>query len=155
MEIKITTKSAAETLKLGYYIGELINSKCVIAFLGGMGSGKTCFTSGLCSGLGYKGDVTSPTFAIINEYLGGKLPVFHFDMYRIADEDELYGIGFYDYLDQNGVAVIEWSENIDFALPDNSIFISFEKPEENVRIISITYDESNDFLKELKTKCVF
>lgn len=155
LEIKITTKSAAETASLGYRLGELINSKCVIAFFGGMGSGKTCFTAGLCKGLDYNGDVNSPTFAIINEYLGGRFPIFHFDMYRIMDDDELYGIGFYDYLDQDGVMVIEWGENIDFAIPNDSIFIAFEAPEPNVRSITITYNGNDDFLKELKTECVF
>ena len=98
----------------------------VIAFRGNLGQGKTCFTRGLAKGLGYKGDVTSPTFALINEYLGGRLPIFHFDMYRISSWDELYSCGFFEYIEQGGVVVAEWSENIDAALPENTIYIELE-----------------------------
>lgn len=149
MELKITTHSAKETAELGERLGKIIKGGCVIAFFGGMGSGKTCFTNGLCKGLNFGGDVTSPTFAIVNEYLGGRLPVFHFDMYRIADEDELYSIGFYEYLDQEAVLSIEWSENIDYALPDDSIFVSFEHVSDNVRNITFKYNEKDFLLKEL------
>lgn len=149
MQINFTTHSAKETADLGEKLGNLIKNKCVIAFFGGMGSGKTCITHGICKGLDFDGDVTSPTFAIVNEYLGGKLPIFHFDMYRISDEDELYGIGFYDYLDQNAVCVIEWSENIEYALPNDSIFIKFERVSDSCRNITINYNEKDFLLKEL------
>lgn len=135
------TSSATATAELGKKIGECITKPCVIAFLGGMGSGKTCFTSGFVKGLEYFGEVTSPTFAIVNEYLGGRLPIYHFDMYRIADEDELYSIGFYDYMDEDAVLVIEWSENIADALPDNTIYIKFSDQTENNRTITVECKE--------------
>ncbi len=149
MKFEITTHSAKETAEFGKRLGELINEKCVIAFVGGMGSGKTCFTSGLCRGLGYSGDVTSPTFALVNEYQGGRLPIFHFDMYRIGSDDELYSVGFYDYLDQNGVLVIEWSENIEYSLPSDSVYITFSNHDKNNRTITIECIDNKDFLKEL------
>ena len=93
----------------------------VIAFRGGLGMGKTCFTRGLARGLDYSGDVISPTFALINEYLGGRLPIYHYDMYRISNWDELYSSGFFEYIDEGGVIAAEWSENIENALPDNTI----------------------------------
>lgn len=147
MELKITTHSAKETAAFGERLGQAISAPTVIAFRGGMGSGKTCFTAGLCKGLGYTGDVTSPTFALVNEYLGGRLPVYHFDVYRIGDDDELYGIGFYDYLEQPAVSVIEWSENIDYALPDHTITVSFAIRDEQTR--EITFCGTEALLKEL------
>lgn len=149
MKKEFTTQSAAETAALGKRLGSLINEKCVIAFRGDLGSGKTCFTVGMAQGLDYFGEANSPTFAIVNEYLGGRLPVYHFDMYRITDEDELYGIGYYDYLDEESVLVIEWSENIQDALPHNSIFITFSNQVENTRVVTVECSEEKDFLKEL------
>ncbi|MBO5232366.1 MAG: tRNA (adenosine(37)-N6)-threonylcarbamoyltransferase complex ATPase subunit type 1 TsaE [Clostridia bacterium] len=143
------TTSATATAELGRKIGSLINEPCVIAFCGGMGSGKTCFTTGFVKGLDYYDEVSSPTFAIVNEYLGGRLPVYHFDMYRIADEDELYSIGFYDYMDEDAVLVIEWSENIEDALPPDTIYIKFSNQTENNRTLSLECAEEKDFLKEL------
>jgi len=143
------TNSATETAELGKKIGSLINEPLVIAFEGGMGSGKTCFTTGFVKGADYFGEVNSPTFAIVNEYLGGRLPIYHFDMYRITDEDELYSIGFYDYLDDDAVLAIEWSENIEDALPDDTIFVDFSNKSENSRLITIEFNEEKSFLKEL------
>ena len=147
MKQTITTHSAGETAALGQRLGQALTSPTIIAFKGGMGSGKTCFTAGLCKGLGYTGDVTSPTFALVNEYLGGRLPVYHFDVYRIEDDDELYGIGFYDYLEQPAVLVIEWSENIENALPREAITVSFVLENETTREITINGEEA--LLKEL------
>lgn len=98
----------------------------VIAFTGDLGAGKTCFMRGLARGLGFCGDVTSPTFAIVNEYRGGRIPVFHFDMYRISSYDDLYSTGFFDYFDENGIIAIEWSENISDYLPDDAIFVNID-----------------------------
>ena len=147
MKQTITTHSAVETAALGQRLGQALTSPTIIAFKGGMGSGKTCFTAGLCKGLGYTGDVTSPTFALVNEYLGGRLPVYHFDVYRIEVDDELYGIGFYDYLEQPAVLVIEWSENIKNALPREAITVSFVLENETTREITINGEEA--LLKEL------
>ena len=149
MKKEFVTNSPAETVELAKNIGRFINEPSVIAFMGGMGSGKTCFTTGFVKGLDYFGEVNSPTFAIVNEYLGGRIPIYHFDMYRIADEDELYSIGFYDYLDQDGVLVIEWSENIKEALPEDTVYITFSNAHQNSRTITIECAYEKDFLKEI------
>ncbi len=146
MELVFESASATSTAELGKRLGEAIKGKTVIAFLGGLGAGKTCFTSGIAKGLGFNDDVTSPTFALINEYIGGRLKIYHFDMYRISDEDELYSIGFFDYLDEDAVLIIEWSENIASALPSDTIFVSISGMGEEKRSIKITADDN--FLKE-------
>lgn len=148
MKKEITSNSAIFTAQIGERLGRAIKSKTVIAFKGGLGAGKTCFTTGLAKGLGYEGAVTSPTFALINEYLGGRLPIYHFDMYRIIDEDELYSIGFYDYYDQEAVIVAEWSENIEAALDGNRITVEIEGMGDNPRKITVTALDDN-IIKEL------
>ena len=129
--------SRQETVRIGEELAGELKGGEVIAFRGDLGSGKTCFTSGIAKGLGFEGDVTSPTFALINEYFGGRLPVFHFDMYRISTWDELYSSGFFEYIEQNGVVVAEWSENIENALPDNTIYVEFTKTGDDKRTIRI------------------
>lgn len=109
----------------------------VIAFTGDLGAGKTCFTKGLARGIGYTGSVTSPTFALINEYLGGQFPLYHFDMYRINSWDDLYSTGFFEYLG-NGIIAAEWSENIAAALPENAIYVDIEKISDTSRKITVT-----------------
>ena len=101
--------------------------------------GKTAFTRGLARGLGYKGRVTSPTFTIVNEYEGGRLPLFHFDMYRLEGADALFDIGWEDYLDRGGVCAVEWSELTEEALPPETVFVTIARsPEgENARVITI------------------
>lgn len=136
MEVYISN-SREETVAIGEVLAKTLSGGEVIAFRGDLGSGKTCFTSGLASGLGYSGDVTSPTFALINEYLGGRLPVYHFDMYRISSWDELYSSGFFEYIEEGGVVAAEWSENIENALPDNTIYVVFEKTGDTTRKITI------------------
>ena len=111
----------------------------VIAFKGGLGMGKTCFVRGLAKGLGFTGVVNSPTFAIVNEYLGGRLNLYHFDMYRIESWEDLYSVSFFDYLSMGGVVAIEWSENIELALEDNTIFVEIKKISDDEREI-IIYD---------------
>jgi len=127
---KLTQEFAAE-------LASTLNGGEVIAFRGDLGAGKTCFTRGLAKGLEYNGEVTSPTFALINEYLGGRLPIFHFDMYRISSWEELYSSGFFDYIEEGGVVVAEWSENIENALPENTIYVEIEKCGENSRKITV------------------
>ena len=136
MEVYISN-SRGQTVEIGENLGKTLNGGEVVAFRGDLGSGKTCFTSGLAKGLGYKGDVTSPTFALINEYLGGRLPLYHFDMYLISSWDELYSCGFFEYIEEGGVVAAEWSENIESALPDNTIYVEFEKTGENSRKITV------------------
>lgn len=108
-----------------------------IAFFGDLGSGKTAFVRGLCRTLCPDCRVSSPTFAIVNEYTGGKLDVFHFDMYRITDDDSLFSTGFYDYFDRKGVMAVEWCENIPFALPERRYDVRFEKTGDSGRKITV------------------
>jgi len=98
----------------------------VIAYRGDLGAGKTAFTRGLARGLGYSDPVTSPTYTIVNEYLGGRLPLFHFDMYRLASSDDLWEIGWEDYLERGGVCAVEWSENVDDAM-EQAIYVTIQK----------------------------
>ena len=107
-----------------------------IAFFGDLGSGKTAFVRGLCSVFCKNARVSSPTYAIVNEYRGD-VEIFHFDMYRIDDDDSLYSTGFYDYLDRGGICAVEWSENITFALPEDRYDVTFEKTGETGRRIVI------------------
>ena len=130
--------SPEESEKIAFEFAKTLNGGSVIAFEGGMGMGKTHFTRGLARGLGYTGDVTSPTFAIVNEYRGGRLPLFHFDMYRIESWEDLDSCGFFDYMNENGIIACEWSENISGALGQDTILIKIEKIEENSRKITIT-----------------
>ncbi len=118
----------------------------VVAFRGDLGMGKTCFTRGLASGLGYNGEVTSPTFALINEYLGGRLPLYHFDMYRITSWEELYSSGFFEYIEEGGIVVAEWSENIENALPENTVYVEIEALGESKRKITVSHKKENDVL---------
>lgn len=124
---KIISKSTEDTEKIGELIAEKLCGNEVIALFGGLGMGKTAFTRGLCRGLGVNDGVSSPTFALVNEY-HGKYNIYHFDMYRVTSWEDLYSTGFFDYLD-NGVLVIEWSENIEGALPENAIRINISKGE--------------------------
>ena len=112
------TNSAEETEALGARLGERLEPGAVIAFTGDLGAGKTAFTRGLAQGLGIVDRVTSPTFTIVNEYEGGRLPLFHFDMYRLGSSDELFDIGWEEYLARGGVCAVEWSENVADALED-------------------------------------
>ena len=118
----IISKSTKDTEKIGESVAKKLSGNEVIALFGGLGMGKTAFTRGLCRGLGVNDGVSSPTFALVNEY-HGKYNIYHFDMYRVTSWEDLYSTGFFDYLD-NGVLIIEWSENIEGALPENAIRIN-------------------------------
>lgn len=134
--IKFYSKSVKETEELGKRIASVLKGDEVLAMFGDLGAGKTAFTRGVASGLSFDEGVSSPTFAIVNEY-NAKFNIYHFDMYRITDEEDLYSTGYYDYLG-NGVLIIEWSENIEYALDANTIRIKIEKSDdENVRIFTI------------------
>ena len=117
--------SPEETEHIGEELGRTLHAGSVVAYRGGLGMGKTAFTRGLARGLGCRGRVTSPTFTIVNEY-SGDIPLFHFDMYRISGWDDLYSTGFFEYLEENGVLAVEWSENIEGALPEGSVHITLE-----------------------------
>ena len=133
------TRSEAETEALGARLAQSLSPGAVVAYRGGLGMGKTAFTRGLALGLGYAGRVTSPTFTIVNEYEGGRLPLFHFDMYRLADADALFDIGWEDYLDRGGVCAVEWSEQVEGALPEDTVYVSIARSPQadSWRIITI------------------
>ena len=130
------THSPEETEKIGIALGEILAPGTVIAYRGDLGAGKTAFTRGLARGLGYAEPVTSPTYTIVNEYLGGRLPLFHFDMYRLASSDELWDIGWEDYLERGGVCAVEWSENVEDAMED-AIWVTIQKTGEESRCITL------------------
>lgn len=135
---QFVTNSAAETEALAARLAALLTGGEVVAFFGPMGAGKTAFTRGLVQALEGGDVVSSPTFALMNEYRA-KFPVYHFDMYRVTTWDDLYSTGFFDYLDMGGVLVVEWSENIENALPPESIRVEIQKGEtETQRIVTIT-----------------
>ena len=144
--ISFISNSTNETEAFAEKIGGKVAPGTVIAFFGGLGAGKTSFTRGLARGMGIASDVSSPTFAIVNDY-GGNPPLVHFDMYKVESWDDLYSSGFFDYLDMGAVLAVEWSENIENALPDDTIKVIIEQGEnETDRIITIEgIDENENF----------
>ena len=130
------TNSPSETEAVGAALGAVLQPGTVLAYRGDLGAGKTAFTRGLAKGLGCTDLVTSPTYTIVNEYLGGRMPLFHFDMYRLGSEDELFDIGWEDYLERGGVCAVEWSENVWGAMED-AIVITISRLAEDVRKIEI------------------
>ena len=137
-----TTHSAAETEALGERLAARLTGGEVIAYTGDLGAGKTAFTRGLARGLGITDRVTSPTFTIVNEYEGGRLPLFHFDMYRLSSSDELYDIGWEDYLARGGVCAVEWSEKVADAL-EGALRVDIRRGEgESDRLITVTGGDS-------------
>ena len=134
--MEFTTHSPQETESLGQKLGQILPAGTVIAYRGDLGAGKTAFTRGLARGLGITDPVTSPTYTIVNEYLGGRLPLFHFDMYRLQSSDELFDIGWEDYLERGGVCAVEWSENVAEAM-EGALVVSIEKTGEESRRITL------------------
>ena len=130
------TNSPAETEAVGAALAKVLQPGTVLAYRGDLGAGKTAFTRGLAKGLGCGDMVTSPTYTIVNEYLSGRMPLFHFDMYRLRSSDDLFDIGWEDYLDRDGVCAVEWSENVDDAMED-ALYITIEKLGEESRRITI------------------
>lgn len=134
------TESAAETENIGYLLGKSISCPRVVAMFGELGAGKTAFTRGFAKGMGIECDVSSPTFALVNEYRGKNKTLYHFDMYRISGWDDLYSTGYFDYLDDPcGCLIIEWSENIEAVLPESCVRVEITKTENtderNIEII--------------------
>ena len=134
--MEFITHSPEETEKIGEALAKSLQPGTILAYRGDLGAGKTAFTRGLARGLGCKETVTSPTYTIVNEYLGGRLPLFHFDMYRLASSDDLWDIGWEDYLDREGVCAVEWSENVQDAMED-AVTVTIEKLGETTRRIII------------------
>lgn len=129
--------SPKRTEEIGGVIADTLNEGKVIALFGGMGTGKTCITTGIAKALGYSGEISSPTFAVVNEYIGGRIPIAHFDMYRITDWNDLYTTGFFDYIDRGYLLIVEWSENIEGALDEDAIKINMEYIDETHRKITV------------------
>lgn len=147
--ITLTTSSPAETKALAAQVAALLRPGDVLAYRGGLGAGKTTFTAGLAQGLGLGDVVSSPTFALVNEYRGRDLTLYHFDMYRISGFDDLYSTGFFDYLDGDAILAVEWSENIAAALPEGTVTITLENLEpdgDEARRITIEGDDRFDHL---------
>ena len=134
--MRVVTNNEVETEALGERLGTVLRGGEVLAFRGSLGVGKTAFTRGLARALGYRGRVTSPTYTIVNEYLGGRLPLFHFDMYRLSCAEELFEIGWEDYLARRGVCAVEWSERVYEAM-DGAITVEIERLGDERRRITI------------------
>lgn len=136
--MQIQTRSPEETEAVGRKLAAQLQPGDVLAYYGDLGAGKTAFTRGLAAGLGVTEPITSPTYTIVNEYLSGRLPLFHFDMYRLGSADELFDIGWEDYLARGGICAVEWSENVEEAL-DGALRITITKDsaDETVRTITI------------------
>ena len=136
--MEYVSHSAEETEAFGEALAARLRPGDVVAYRGGLGMGKTAFTRGLARGLGCTGRVSSPTFTIVNEYEGGRLPLFHFDMYRLGSSDELFDIGWEDYLARGGVCAVEWSENVEEAIESDAIRVSIVRGgRDGDRIITI------------------
>ena len=136
--MQFLSHSTQETEAIGEELAQKLRGGDVLAFTGSLGMGKTAFTRGLARGLGCRGRVTSPTFTIVNEY-EGRTPLFHFDMYRLGSSDELFDIGWEDYLARGGVCAVEWSENVDDALDEDAIRVDIRRgAQDDQRVISVT-----------------
>ena len=143
--LRFVSDSVSQTQSIAESLGRTLKSGTVVAYFGGLGMGKTAFTRGLAKGMGITADVSSPTFAIVNDY-GGNPPLVHFDMYKVESWDDLYSSGFFDYLDMGAVLAVEWSENIENALPENTVRVTISQGEnENQRIITIEGAEDENF----------
>ncbi len=135
--MRIITHSPEETIEAAKKLGGLLRAGDMLAYKGGLGAGKTTFTRGIAIGMGLGDNVTSPTFALVNEYRGDKITLYHFDMYRIESEDDLESTGFYDYPFEDNVAAVEWSENIADFLPKHTIYITINRIDDMQREIII------------------
>ena len=145
--------SVEDTTQLGINLGKLLKSGDIVCLTGDLGTGKTHITKGIAKGLGIEDNITSPTFTIVNEYETGRLKLNHFDVYRVSDPDEIYAIGFDDYIFSDAVSVIEWENYIEEILPQDFLHILIEKDlsqGEDYRKITITpYGEKYNYIKEL------
>ena len=126
-QAEYVTHSERETEDIGAALARTLQPGDVIALRGGLGMGKTAFVRGLARGLGYPGRVTSPTFALVNEYEGGRLPLFHFDLYRLDGAGELYDLGWDEYQERGGVCAVEWSERAGELFPPDTIIVTLER----------------------------
>lgn len=142
--ITAKTHSPEETISFAQKLGERLRGGDIIAYKGGLGAGKTTFTRGLALGLGLPDEVSSPTFALVNEYRGKDITLYHFDMYRIMNAEALETTGFYDYISEYSVIAVEWSENIEDCLPKNIITVTIETDGDEERTITVQGDDRFD-----------
>lgn len=146
--------SAEQTAELGRRLGSILQKGDCVCLTGGLGTGKTAFTGGIAKGLDISGYITSPTFTIVNEYYG-RLPLYHFDVYRIGDPEEMFETGYYEYISGDGVTVIEWADLIKEILPSDRIEVNIEKTDfegTDSRIITIEFigDKFADYERKLE-----
>lgn len=136
--MEFLSHSVAETEAFAAELAQTLAPGTVLAYRGDLGMGKTAFTRGLARGLGCMGRVTSPTFTLVNEY-EGRIPLFHFDLYRLPDADALFDIGWEDYLDRGGVCAVEWSERVADALPEDTLYVTLERcpDQDGWRVITV------------------
>ncbi len=141
------TESSSQTENIGFRLAKSVKYGSVIAMFGDLGAGKTAFTRGFAQGMDIHCDVSSPTFALVNEYRGSGKTLYHFDMYRISGWDDLYSTGYFDYLDTGASLIIEWSENIEAILPDDCVKVTITKTdnpnERNIEIIGAELIENS------------
>ena len=151
--MEFIVNSVEQTTELGIKLGKLLNSGDIVCLTGDLGTGKTHISKGIAQGLGISDNITSPTFTIVNEYDSGRLKLFHFDVYRVSDPDEIYAIGFDDYIFSDGVSLIEWANYIEEILPSEYLHIYIEKDlsqgEEYRKITIKPYGEKYNYIKEL------
>ena len=141
MEIKVTSQNEQTTMEIAKRYAESIKAPCVISLEGDLGAGKTTFAKGFALGLGITDTVTSPTFTVMNEYMGKNMPLYHFDMYRLSSAEEAIGCGFEEYFDLTklkGVVLVEWAKNVEGLLPALHVVVSFKKVNETTREIAIS-----------------
>lgn len=134
----VITNSKTETMQLGFDLAQTLRPGTVLAFYGDLGAGKTTFTKGLAAGLGISDPITSPTYTIVNEYETGETPLIHFDMYRLGSADDLFEIGWDDYLERGAILAVEWSEHVEAALPSHTVRVRIEQSGDTQRVITIT-----------------
>ena len=136
--MRVVTNSEAETRELGAYLAKKLSPGTIVAFYGDLGAGKTTFTKGIAQGLGISAQITSPTYTIVNEYETGASQLIHFDMYRLHSADDLFEIGWEDYLQRGAILALEWSERVEEIFPPHTVRVSIEKDGDTRRIITIT-----------------
>ena len=134
------SRSEAQTEAVGEQFAKNLADGTVVAMYGDLGAGKTALTRGIARGLGIEDNVTSPTYTIVNEYLSGRMPLFHFDMYRLTSSDDLWDIGWEDYLDRGGVCAVEWSEQVAEAMPPETVYVTISRRPEDDRARTITIE---------------
>lgn len=151
--LRIFSKNAEDTYRIGESLGKLLFPGSIICLTGDLGAGKTAFTQGIGKGLGVKEHVISPTYTIINEYTTGRIPLYHFDVYRLGSSDEMYELGCDEYLYGDGATVLEWADSVDDVIPAERLWITIRKlesPDEREIIMEASGSAYDKLLKEME-----